>query len=625
MGTRKYAANPADLPRGTLVQLFFEATERHRGRPALRYLEGEELRELTYGEVEDHALTVAAALHARGLERGGKVALLSENRPEWAIMDYGALCAGAWIVPVYSTLTSAQIEYLLTNSGARMAVASDAEQLEKILEVRPRCPDLGTVVVFDDVPDAPDDVLPWDVFLNEGWGVRRKRGDAELRAAAEEADPGDVATMLYTSGTTGDPKGVMLTHDNIFSNVKACEQALPVGPADSTLSILPLSHILQRMVDYLFFYRGCSIAYPHSIDTVPRDMRIVKPTVMVAVPRVYEKVYNRVMEATGFRAKLVQWAREVGSAWADETLAGRAPSAVLRAVYALADLLVFRKIRAGVGGRIRYFVSGGGPLSPDINRFFYSVGLTILEGYGLTETSPVTNVNTEEDFRIGTVGKPVPGTEVRIADDGEILVRGPQVMKGYYKMPEATEEAITADGWFKTGDVGTIDEAGFLTVTDRKKDLIITSGGKNIAPQPIENRLKKNRYVEQAVMVGDGRKFAAILVVPAASAVESWASEQGVSAPDLGGLLSDDRVQRFLADQVYGELEDLAQYELPKKIGLLQEEFTVEGGGLTPTQKVKRRVVEERYQDLIDSFYLEKNVEKTVFVADRPSGREEAA
>ncbi len=616
MSSREYAANPADLPRGTLVELLLDAADRFGDAVAFRQVEERGSRELTYRDVRDGAFTVAAALDGLGLERGDRAAILSENRPEWALTDYGCLCAGVQDVPVYSTLTPPQIQYLLSNSGARILFAADAEQMEKVLDIRGECPDLERIVVFDAVSDAPDDVLSWEAFLEAGRERREERGDDDIEAGARRADPDDVATMLYTSGTTGDPKGVMLTHQNIHSNVRASERVLRIDEADNTLSILPLSHIFQRMVDYLFFHRGCTIAYPRSRDTIPEDMRREAPTVMVAVPRVYEKVYNRVMEASGLKAALVEWAREVGDAWADETLAGRRPSLVLRTLYRLADALVFSKIRDGVGGRIRYFVSGGGPLSRDINKFFYSVGLTILEGYGLTETSPVTNVNTEEDFRIGTVGKPLPGTEVRIAEDGEILVRGPQVMKGYFRAPEATEEAITSDGWFKTGDVGEIDEDGFLTVTDRKKDLIITSGGKNIAPQPIENVLKKNRYVEQVVMVGDGRKFAAILVVPAFGNLERWAKEKGIAHEGVHDLLVRDEVLDFLESEIYGELDELARYELPKKVGLIAEEFTVEGGALTPTQKVKRRVVEDRYRELIDSFYLEENFEKTMFVAD---------
>lgn len=447
-----------------------------------------------------------------------------------------------------------------------------------------------------------------------------------FREEALAARPEDTATILYTSGTTGAPKGVMLSHDNLHSNVRAAERCLSVDQHDSTLSFLPLSHVFQRMVDYLHFYRGVCIAYGRSLDLVAEDLKVVRPTVVVSVPRLYEKVYAKVTSATGAKGVLVGWARGVGNRWADARLAGRKPSLVTRLQYMVARKLVFSKIAQAVGGRLRYFVSGGAPLAPEINRFFFSAGIVILEGYGLTETSPVTNVNTPHDFpanfRIGTVGKPVPGTEIRIAEDGEILVRGPQVMKGYFKLPEETEEALTEDGWLHTGDMGEIDADGFLTVTDRLKDIIITSGGKNIAPQPIENALKNNRYVEQAVMVGDGRKFASILVVPSFGTLRAWAEDQGIRADDDQALLESERVQEHLKDEIFGELGDLARYELPKKVGLLPEEFTVEGGALTPSQKVKRRVVEDRYRDVIDAFYREEVAERTIFVA-QPRKEEE--
>ncbi|MFW6200306.1 MAG: AMP-dependent synthetase/ligase, partial [Gemmatimonadota bacterium] len=597
---------------------FLEATGKFGSHAAFRHRPGGgrgRWEATSYDRAREVAVSVAAAFADAGLERGDRVALLSSNRPEWALTDYGALLAGVQIVPVYSTLTPEDVEYLVNDSEARAVVASDQEQLAKVLEIRDDCPSLEWAVVFDPPPDLPEGVNSWDTFLARGRDALRQTSEEEILEKAREADPDDVATMLYTSGTTGKPKGVMLTHNNIFSNVKACENVLSVGKEDATLSILPVSHILQRMVDYLFFYRGCTIAYPESIDTAAADMADIRPTVVVGVPRLFEKIYNRVMEATGFRGALIQWAREVGEAWADEDLAGRRPSLVLRMAYSLADRLVFKKIRERVGGRIRYFVSGGGPLSPEINKFFYSVGLPILEGYGLTETSPVTNVNRVDDIRIGTVGPPVPGTEIKIGENNEILVRGPQVMKGYFKLPEETEEALTEDGWFHTGDMGEIDEDGFLTITDRLKDIIVTSGGKNIAPQPIENALKKNRFIEQVVMLGDRRKFPSILVVPSFGTLRQWARDQGIRTDDDQALLENERVQEHLEKEIFGELEGLARYELPKKVGLLPEDFTVEGGALTPSQKVKRRVVEDRYRDLIDSFYEEDAVEQTMFVA----------
>ena len=603
------------LTPGTLVELFFEAVDRFTDRPAFRYFPGPgpELRSLSYQEGYEQAKAVAAGLAAAGLRRGDRAAILAENRPEWALADYGCLCAGVEGVPIYSTLTASQVAYILKDSGARLVFASTQGQMEKTLEASREAGVDVTLVVFDDVADAPAGVLPWTRFT----AVQDPdaASDERFREAALAARPEDVATILYTSGTTGQPKGVMLAHNNLHSNVVAAGRVLPITDQDTTLSFLPLSHVLQRMVDFLLFSRGCTIAYAHSLKTVADDLKVVRPTLAVSVPRLYEKVYNTVMEQGGLKGKLVRWAREVGTAWTEETLAGRKPTAVLQAVHALADRLVYRKIRQGLGGRLRFFVSGGAPLEPAINKFFYGAGVVILEGYGLTETSPVTNVNNLEQFKIGTVGPPVPGTEIRIAPDGEILVRGPQVMKGYYKLPEETAQAIDAEGWFRTGDIGEIDEDDFLRITDRKKDLIVTAGGKNVAPQPIENRLKTNPLVEQDVMVGDRKKFVALLVVPSFPVLETWARANGVPFADREELVGHPRVQEKMAQEVLGGLDDLASYEKPKKLALLTDEFSIENGTLTPTQKVKRRVVQDRFADLIGEFYREENAHRSVLVA----------
>ena len=419
---------------------------------------------------------------------------------------------------------------------------------------------------------------------------------------AREAKPDDIATIIYTSGTTGRPKGVMLTHDNIYSNTRAVESVLPTGTEDVALSLLPLSHIFERMVDYFLFSKGVTIAYAESMEKVPENLVEVRPTIVASVPRLYEKIYARVKSATGVKGVLVRWATGVGSRWADAKLAGREPSALVAMQHRLADKLVFSKLRERTGGQLKYFISGGAPLSEALGRFFYAAGVMILEGYGLTETSPVTNVNRPERFRFGTVGPAVPGTSIRIAEDGEILVKGPQVMKGYYKNDAATAEAIT-DGWFHTGDMGVIDADGYLRVTDRKKDLIVTAGGKNIAPQPIENRLKLNRFVGEAVMIGDRRAFPIVLIVPNRDNLGAWAAQNGIAARDLGELIADPKVQQLYRSEVETQLHGLAGYETPKKIGLLSREFSIDGGELTPKLSVKRRVVEKRYAEMIESMY----------------------
>ena len=606
--TVNHYANPAEIPAGTLAAFFLDAVDQLGDRTAYN-VSGEQARTFSYAQVRDEARRCAAALARSGLKRGDRAAILSENRAEWALADWSCLCAGVVDVPIYSTLPAYQVAYILEDSGAALVFVSDAEQLEKVRTAAKGLTRAIEVVVFD-AAAAGDGAVAWDEFLARG-------DDATLDdfvAEAKRAQPGDVATMIYTSGTTGTPKGVMLTHNNVSSNIRATGQLLEVGPGDVSISFLPLSHVLQRMVDYMFFVTGCAVTHG-GIDTVAADMKRLRPTVLVSVPRLYEKVYQKVLDAGGVKGRLVAWAVGVGRRVALHREQGTAVPFLLRLQYGIADRLVFTKIRQGVGGRLRFFVSGGAALAPEINRFFLGAGITILEGYGLSETSPVTNVNTLEHFRIGTVGRPVPGTEIRIADDGEILIRGPQVMKGYYGRDELTREVIADDGWFSTGDIGELSSDGYLRITDRKKDLIKTSGGKYIAPQLIENLLKRSAYVDQVVVVGEGRKFCSVLVVPAFERLEAWAEGAGVEAKDGAALLADPRCQALLQEEFFAEFRDLARFETPKKIGLIAEPFTVESGTLTPTQKVRRPAVSAKYAELIESFYRPESVERTMFTA----------
>ena len=607
--TVNYFANKADVPQGTLVELFFRTVSRLSDNPAYN-VTGAGARTYTYAQVRDAARRGAAALARSGVGRGDRAAILSENRVEWALADWSCLCGGVVDVPIYSTLPAAQVAYILKDSGASLVFVSDAEQLAKAREAVAGLDHEVEIVVFDEAAALEGGAASWAAFLERGDDA----SSDDFEAEAGRAQPGDVATMIYTSGTTGTPKGVMLTHNNVASNIWASEQLLGVGPDDVSLSFLPLSHVLQRMVDYLFFTCGCMVTHG-GIETVAADMKVLRPTVLVSVPRLYEKVYQRVLDASGLKAKIVGWAAKVGRRVALCRESGSRAPFMVRVQYGIVDKLVFSKIRAGVGGRLRYFVSGGAALAPEINRFFLGAGVMILEGYGLSETSPVTNVNTPVQFRIGTVGPPVPGTEVRIAEDGEILIRGPQVMKGYYGLEQMTREVISDDGWFSTGDIGELSSDGFLKITDRKKDLIKTSGGKYVAPQLIENLLKKNAFVDQAVVVGEGRKFCSVLVVPAFERLGSWAEETGLDASDARALLGDPKCQALLEEEFFSEMRDLARFEKPKKVGLVADAFTVENGALTPTQKVKRAVVTERYGGLIESFYSADSVEQTMFVA----------
>ncbi|MDP2955588.1 MAG: long-chain fatty acid--CoA ligase [Longimicrobiales bacterium] len=606
MSMRTYAADERPVTLKTLTQIFFEAVDAHGERDSFgRILPSKEVEYLSFRGVVAQARKVAGGLEAKGIVRGDRVAIMSPNRLEWALADYGCLCSGVVDVPIYPTLTAQQVSYILRDSGARLMFVPDADHVVKALEAIATCGRSVDVVVFDPPPELPGGVVAWSDFLAEGSRKAAAESDLGFRARALETKPEDVATILYTSGTTGDPKGVMLTHGNVGSNVEAARMVLLISARDVTVSFLPLSHILQRMVDYLFFHQGVTIVHARSMLTAIEDMALVRPTVAVAVPRVYEKIHAAVMNATGLKKRVITWAVGVADRTVELRLAGGAPKGVLALQYRLADRLVFGKVRAAVGGRLRFFVSGSAPLSPELGRFFYSIGLTILEGYGLTETSPVTNVNTEEHFRIGTVGKAVPSTEIRIAEDGEILVRGPQVMKGYHNRPDDTAQAIDPDGWFHTGDIGELDADGFLRITDRKKDLIVTAGGKNVAPQPIENRLKANPFVEQAVLIGDRRRFISVLVVPAFDRLEAWARGEGIAWADRRDLLANAAVQRHMEGEVARELRGLASFEAPKKVALLEEDFTIANGVLTPTLKVKRKVIQDRFRDLVEELYRE--------------------
>jgi long-chain acyl-CoA synthetase len=591
---------------GTLVQLFFDAVERYNKPDALQSKVNGAYQPISHQTLATRVQHMGLGLRTLGIERGARVGILSENRPEWAIADYACLTTGLVDVPVYPTLPAEQIASILKDAGVVALFVSTAVQAAKIVEVRNGLPALRHVIGFGDTL-WPGVDSTFSALEARGRAAGSGYTSSRYREEALAAKPDDLATLIYTSGTTGEPKGVMLTHDNFYSNVIVCADVLPFRN-DVALSFLPLSHVFERMGDYLMMACGVSIAYAESIDTVPANMQEVRPTVMMSVPRLYEKMYARVLEnalAGGpVKKRIFFWARRVADKWADETLAGRTPRGLLALAYRVAQKLVFSKLKARTGGRMRYFVSGGAPLAPEINKFFYAAGLTILEGYGLTETSPVIAVNTPQQFRIGTVGRPIPGVEVMIAPDGEILTRGPHVMKGYFNKPAATREAIDTDGWFHTGDIGELRD-GFLAITDRKKDMIATAGGKKIAPQPIESMIKTNKYVSQAVLIGDKRKFPVVLVVPNFEQLENWAKIKNLLWTDRRQLIMLPLVQAKMEKEVLRKLSGLASFETPKKVGLLETDFSIESGEMTPSDKVKRRVIEKRYSDRIDRLYEE--------------------
>ncbi|MEX2178193.1 MAG: long-chain fatty acid--CoA ligase [Gemmatimonadaceae bacterium] len=603
------SGGPRNSSPGTLNRLFFDAIERFDKPDALQAKQGGAYQPISSRDLADSVRHLALGLLDAGITPGDRIAILSENRPEWAIADYAALTAGLTDVPIYPTLPAEHLPYILNDSACTAIFTSTAEQSAKVAAMRAQLTSVRHVIGFGRDRRAGEDYT-FDEIRLRGKAADGAAAAEAYRARALAVRPDDVATLIYTSGTTGEPKGVMLTHDNLYSNVMAAAAAVPFGGGDTALSFLPLSHSFERMAGhYLMLHTGTSIAYAESMDTVPVNLQEVRPTLVLSVPRLYEKMYARVLENAlaggALKKRIFFWARGVAEQWADEQLSGREPRGMLARKYAIAQTLVFSKLRARTGGRLRYFVSGGAPLAPEINKFFYAAGLVILEGYGLTETSPVIAVNTPEHFRIGTVGKAVAGVEVAIAADGEILTRGPHVMKGYYNRPDATTETIDAEGWLHTGDIGELSD-GFLRITDRKKDIIVTAGGKKIAPQPIENRVKTNKYVSQAVMIGDKRKFPIILVVPNWDNLEQWAGGRKIRWTDRAALLAMPAVRDMMEGEVLGEVKEFAQYERPKKVGLLEHDFTIERGELTPTLKVKRRVVDKAYQHTIDELYRER-------------------
>jgi long-chain acyl-CoA synthetase len=549
---------------------------------------------------------LSMGLRSLGIEKGDRVAILSENRPEWAYADLATLCAGAVDTPIYATLTPTQVLYILKDAGAKAVFVSSAAQLHKIQEVRAQAPMLRHVIRMDETP-APNTYSLEEVRVRGREALATDRG--AVRKRADSVEPEDLATLIYTSGTTGDPKGVMLTHGNLVSNVHASGHLFAIlGTKDVALSFLPLCHVFERMGGhYVMLRHGVTIAYAESVEHVSANLLEVKPTILLSVPRLYEKMYAKVNEKVAHdsapKQAIFRWAMRVGTQVFEHRVAGTKPGPGLKLRLAVADKLVFDKIKERVGGRIRLFVSGGAPLAREIALFFGAAGLPILEGYGLTETSPVIAVNLPDRMRPGTVGPLLDGVEVKIAADGEILVRGPNVMKGYYKNPEATAEAIDADGFFHTGDIGLVDGDGFLAITDRKKDILVTSGGKNIAPQPIENRLKTDKYFAEVVMIGNKRNFPAALVVPNFVLLEKWAREKGLVFTAHDDLVSRPEVVALYKSRVDAILPDLAPFERIKKLTVLPKEFSIDAGELTPTLKVKRRVIEAKYKELIDRMY----------------------
>jgi long-chain acyl-CoA synthetase len=556
---------------------------------------------ITSNELYGRVRALADVFRGWGLGKGDRVAILSENRWEWAVTDFAVLAIGGVDVPLYPTLTPEQIGYMLRDSGAKAAVLSSRDQYEKLMAAG-ELPALEHVVVMD-----AGEFTGAESFAKLMEGAKAKQArDAAFDAMVKEAKPEDLATLIYTSGTTGEPKGVMLTHGNLASNINFSTGELGFSEKDSCISFLPLSHVTARHLDYAMMCHGARVAYCPKFDLLPVAMKAVKPTVLVAVPRVYEKIRQAVEGKSALspvKSKILSWAVATGRKHRNETLVGKTPSGL---GWKVANKLVFSKIREAFGGCAQVFISGSAPLGMDTAGWFADVGIRIFEGYGLTETSPVISLNFPQAHRIGTVGKALANVQCRFAEDGELEVKGPSIFQGYWKKEKETAEAFTADGWFKTGDIGNIDKDGYLSITDRKKELLKTSGGKFIAPQPIENKLKANVLVSQAALVGDKHKFACVLISPNFAALEGWAKGQGIAASDHAALVKDAKVVKAYQEIVDKVNMGLANFESMKRVSVVPEEWSVEDGTMTPSMKLKRRVVEQRYAKEIGEFYADE-------------------
>jgi long-chain acyl-CoA synthetase len=582
-------------------------------RPAaMKYKKGDRWIDVSLPEFRDTVRWFSTGLRTLGVKLGDRVAILAENRPEWAMCDYATLCAAAVTVPIYPTLLGWQIEYILNDSGAVACVASTEEQLHKLLDVRSHTPHLHNIIVCDPPADLPPGVLTFQEVVDRGRKCEADEGRTRFDELRTTRKPDELATLVYTSGTTGNPKGAMLTHGNIASNVAAVTKVLRLGNGWVAMSILPLSHILERTADYAYMYCGGTIAYAESVVKVGENLQEVKPDVFAAVPRLFEKMRARILDtvATGSKGKqkIFAWALKVAEERLPYRVENKELPGALKLKSAIADKLVFRKILARLGGRVKFVLSGGAPLSPELAAFFIGAGLEILEGYGLTETSPVICVNTQEHRRIGTVGKVIPGVEVKIAEDGEILSRGPHIMKGYWNNPEATAQAIDADGWFHTGDIGVLED-GYLRITDRKKDIIINAYGKNIAPQPLEALLKSSPYVGTPVLIGDRRKYLVALLVPNFEKLQRDAAAMGVHAASNEELVRDERVRDLFQREIDRFNRNLDRQEKIRRFALLPRDFTIDDDEITPSLKVKRKVIDTKYKDIIDSMYADEALE----------------
>jgi len=584
----------------TLNDIFFTVVDRDSAC-VLMHKQSGQWTNVSSRELYSKVAATARVLKNWGMTKGDRAAILSENRPQWAIADFATMMIGSVVVPVYPTLTADQIGWLLRDAGVRVVFLSTVEQLKKVRAIQSQTP-VEKIVIMDDVPDS--DAIPMSTF----WQSAPAGRDAALDAEARTLTSDDIATIIYTSGTTGQQKGAILTHGNLAANIThSMEGYPPITDQELYISFLPLSHVTARHVDYEMYYRGMTLVYQPDINKLLETLQEIRPTIFVGIPRVYEKIRHNVEHkaATGLKKKIYTWAMKVGRSHRDTVLKGETPTA---ASWKLANKLLYVKVREALGGRVKFFISGGAPLGRELAEWYADIGIRVHEGYGLTETSPVIALNSPEHHRLGTVGRVLSNVEVRIADDGEILARGPSIFKGYWNRPDETAKCFEGD-WFKTGDIGHLDADGYLSITDRKKDLIKTSGGKFIAPQPIESALKNHELISEAAVLGDRRKFAAALIRPDFDLLQAWATENGVSCEQRSELIRHPKVVALyegLLNEVNGKL---AQFEKMKKFMLIGDDFTIANGFLTPTMKLRRRAIEEKYKQEIEALYAEPKPE----------------
>jgi long-chain acyl-CoA synthetase len=599
-GALRQAGDPTRLqPPITVPQMLQRSADRHATRPAIQHRVGDEWQRISYRELAERVMHFALGLAELGIRRGDRVALLSETRPEWAVADLAILSLGAVNVPLYSTLPAAQVRHIVGDSGAVALIVEDPKQLKKAQEVRGELPDLQHLIVIEAGEVFAADTASFTAVEQVGAGLPGKAERYER--LWHMVQPGDLASIIYTSGTTGLPKGAMLTHDNLMSNAQALPELVDIRPTDVFLSALPLAHVFARMAGhYLPLLAGSTAAYSQGLRHLKREMAEVQPTVVAHVPRLYESIQAGIEEGAAKRSprdrRLFAWALGVGERHNGPLAAGKKPGPLTSLEYRLANQLVLSKLRERVvGNRLRYFISGGAPLAVDTQRFFHAVGWTMLQGYGLTETSPVITLNRPNRVKYGSVGPPIPAVEVQIAADGEILSRGPHIMRGYYNLPEESAQAIDAEGWFHTGDIGLLDDDGYLRITDRKKDIIVLANGKNVAPQPIEAKLLASPFIATPALFGDQQAVVVALIVPNFARLEAWSKERGIATDSRRALLDHPDVRKLYKAEIDAHTRELADFEKIRRFALLEEEFSQDGGELTPTLKVKRRVVADKY------------------------------